>query len=61
MSYNNLLFCYVNSPNPRKYASIAQQKLEWMHLQDDASVKLTRVSYNIVLRAWCKAGLSQKS
>jgi pentatricopeptide repeat protein len=60
-SYNNLLNCYANSPNPRKYAPLAQQKLEWMHMQDDASVKPSRVSYSIVLRAWCKAGLPQKA
>jgi pentatricopeptide repeat protein len=61
MSYNNLLNCYANSPNPRKYAPFAQQKLEWMHLQSDASMKPTRISYNIVLRAWGKAGLPQKA
>jgi pentatricopeptide repeat protein len=60
-SYCNLLNCYANSPNPRKYAPLAQQKLEWMHLQDDASVKPSRVSYSIVLRAWCKAGMPQKA
>jgi pentatricopeptide repeat protein len=55
-SYNNLLNCCANSPNPRKYAPLAQQKLEWMHTQHVVSLKPGKVSYNIVLRAWCKAG-----
>jgi len=60
-SYNVLLDCYANSANLRKYAPVAQSKLEWMHRQNDPSVRPSKVSYNTVLRSWSKAGAPQKA